>query len=542
MVSVSPQRRQHPPAARSWPHAWLVTGDPATWDASTAFRTLREQAPVQQVVLPGNLGTWLITDAAQARQALADARLAHDMRRLPDPRMGFGGYRYPDDIFSAEGRHPLNSDGTAHHRLRNVLAPLLSRMAARRWKPFIAQTSAALLDSMATNRPTRPGHRLRPSARRPGHRGTPRQPGRSAAPPEQPDPGDDQGRRSRRPCRPQTADRLFGLWAHTIGEKRRKPGDDLLTHRILAHSQGHLSAEELVSVAWGLFSGGISPTTTLIASGAIEIMRKPEPRQALRDETAAARLTEELLRITSPFPASVWRFAPDDVPLANAVIPQGAVVMVALAAANRDPLPFPEPDTARPPPAHQLQPGRPPRRSPVRARIEPGADLRHCQQLRPARPHRSARPRSRPAAPGATARGTPYPLPAHRMGRLRPDLHTGRDTARTRRDRAPHLAGRHPHPPAPVAPAGEPGHGAPGGHGSRRPRGLDHRPCRLRPPGGRRTVRPDHRRRPHPRVRRLHPRTPARPHAPGQLPGLRTRGTHLRPGTARTRRTAPALA
>ncbi|MGW6877826.1 cytochrome P450 [Streptomyces xanthophaeus] len=324
-----------------------MTGDPAFWDATTAFRELREQAPVQQVVLPGGLIAWLITGAAQARQALADTRLAYDMRRLPDPRQGFGGRRYPDDIFSAEGRHLLNSDGAAHHRLRTVLAPLLSRTAAQRWQPFITQTCAELLDSMAAaDCPDLVADYARPLAVRVTtallgipeglqHRLTSLTLTMiSATEPEN-------------PVVLKHKTELFGLWARIIGDKRRQPGDDILTHLILAHRQGHLSAEELLSVAWGLFSGGITPTTALIVSGAVEIMRSPELRQALHDPTAAAAVTEELLRITNPFPVGNWRFALEDVPVGNTTIPQGAVVLVALAAANCDPESYPDPGTAR---------------------------------------------------------------------------------------------------------------------------------------------------------------------------------------------------
>ncbi|MGW0964701.1 cytochrome P450 [Streptomyces sp. NPDC002516] len=324
-----------------------MTGDPSSWDAATAFRELREKAPVQQVVLPGDLLAWLITGAAPARQALTDARLAHDTRRLPDPRQGFGGRRYPDDIFSAEGRHLLNSDGTDHHRLRKILAPPLSRTAAQRWKPYIARTCAELLDAMAVAaRPDLVTDYARPLAVRVTGAILGIPPGAQqrlsrltldmirAADPEH-------------PAVHRRRTELFGLWARIVGHKRRRPGDDLLTHLTLAHSQGRLSAEELLSVAWGLFSGGISPVTTLIASAAIDIMRSPELRHAIRDETTAPRLTEELLRITSPFPVSVWRFALDDITLHDTAIPQGAVVLVALAAANHDPAAFPEPGTAR---------------------------------------------------------------------------------------------------------------------------------------------------------------------------------------------------
>ncbi|MEV6579031.1 cytochrome P450 [Streptomyces sp. NPDC051582] len=325
-----------------------MTGDPTRWDASTAFRNLREQAPVQQVVLPGDLVAWLVTGAAEARQAMVDARLAYDMRRLPDARMGFGGRRCPDDIFSAEGRHLLNSDGADHHRLRTVLAPLLSRTAARQWKPFVTQTCTELLNGMvAAERPDLVVDYARPLAVRVAtallgipdelqHRLTVLTLAMiNAAAPEAP-----AIRRHRT--------ELLGLWARIIGEKRRSPGDDVLTRLTVAQSQGCLSAQELVSVAWGLFSGAITPTTALIASGAVEIMRSPELRPLLHGGTDRDRLTGELLRLISPFPVATWRFALQDMSLGNTVIPQGAVVLVALAAANRDPAAFPEPDTARP--------------------------------------------------------------------------------------------------------------------------------------------------------------------------------------------------
>ncbi|MEU5231729.1 cytochrome P450 [Streptomyces anulatus] len=325
-----------------------MTGDPMLWDADMTFRELREQAPAQQVVLPGGLVAWMITGAAQARQALTDGRLAHDMRRLPDPRQGFAGLRYPDDIFSAEGRHLLNSDGTAHHRLRAVLAPLLTRTAARRWQPFITRTCDELLDALAgADHPELVADYARPLAVRvtTALLGIPEDLQHrltsltltmiSAADPENPIV------RKRRT-------ELFGLWSRILGDKRRRPGDDVLTRLTVAHRQGRLSAEELLSVAWGLFSGGITPTTALIASGAVEIMQSPELRRALHAGADATRLTEELLRITSPFPVATWRFALEDLTVGDTVIPQGAVVLIALAAANRDPDAYPEPDTADP--------------------------------------------------------------------------------------------------------------------------------------------------------------------------------------------------
>ncbi|MFF8478453.1 cytochrome P450 [Streptomyces sp. NPDC015414] len=322
----------------------MLTGDPALWDASAAFTALRERAPVQRVVLPGGLIAWLVTGVGEARAALADPRLAYDMRRLADPQHGFGGQRYPDDLFAAEGRHLLNSDGSDHRRLRAVLAPLLSKAAARRWRPYVAATCAELLDGMAVagqgdlvtdyarplavrltaavlGIPAGPLPRLTELTLAALGAGAPEAPAVCGAKAE-----------------------LFGLWARIIGAKAREPADDVLTRLVLARTEGHVTAEELLSVAWGLFSGGISPTTTLITSGAVEIMRKPGLRQDLGEEDTAAQLTEELLRLVSPFLVSTWRFALDDIPLGSTVIPHGSVVLIALKAANRDPALFPHPD------------------------------------------------------------------------------------------------------------------------------------------------------------------------------------------------------
>ncbi|MFF5706611.1 cytochrome P450 [Streptomyces sp. NPDC012794] len=325
-----------------------MTGDPALWDASAAFATLRERAPVQQTVLPGELVAWVVTGAAEARAALADPRLAYDMRRLPDPCQGFGGRRYPDDLFSAEGRHLLNSDGTDHRRLRTLLAPLLSGAATRQWRPYMDTTCSELLDAMAqAEHADIVADYARPLAVRvtAAILGIP--PGPlprlteltlaviGARDPEAP------GVRKRKT-------ELFGLWARILREKPRDPKDDVLTQLALAHKKGHVTAEELLSVAWGLFSGGISPTTTLITSAAVELLRHPHLRRHLRQEATASRLTDELLRLISPFPVSVWRFALDDIPLGGTLIPEGSVVLIALTGANRDPALFPQPDTVNP--------------------------------------------------------------------------------------------------------------------------------------------------------------------------------------------------
>ncbi|WP_329575716.1 cytochrome P450 [Kitasatospora sp. NBC_01250] len=340
--------QQQPPggafATSACPHAQLVTGEPERWDAHRDYRALREQARVQQVVVPGGLVAWLVTGHAEAQQALTEPRLAHDMRRLPTADQGFGGRRYPDDIFAVEGRHLLNSDGPDHARLRAVLGPLLSRSATLRWRPLVDRVCAELLDELAeADTADLVADYARPLPARvtaqilgvgAGH--VPRLTELTISMVTARDPDLPAVHRDR--------EELFRLWARIIGAKRREPGDDLLTRLLRSCDRGDLSPQELASVAWGVFSGGIASTTTAITAGAIELMRTTDPLGALAHEPDASRLVEEILRLTSPFAFAAWRFATESVTIGATTIPQGSVVLVGLAAANRDPRVFPVPD------------------------------------------------------------------------------------------------------------------------------------------------------------------------------------------------------
>ncbi|MDP9828833.1 cytochrome P450 [Kineosporia succinea] len=280
---------------------------------------------VERTALPGGLPVFTVTGSAPARRALNHPRLASDPRRLPDPAHGFGGCRHQDDMFAAEGRHLLNSDGADHRRLRDVLAPRLSQEQATSLRDPLEKACHELLDAVGETADLVAGY-ARPLAVRatadalgipPADRealtaatlaringGHPDDPEVRAA---------------------QT--RLEHRWIRLLARKRRdRDPHGLLNHLLTAHGQGRLSAEELVSVALGLFSGGISPVTVFVVSGAVELLRDPELRERLGDD----RTVDDLFRRTVPFPVASWRFALDDVEVDGTVIPSGSVVLVRL--------------------------------------------------------------------------------------------------------------------------------------------------------------------------------------------------------------------
>jgi cytochrome P450 len=135
------------------------------------------------------------------------------------------------------------------------------------------------------------------------------------------------------------------------------PEGDLLSQLASAEEEGsRLSQQELVSVAMELIIGGHDTTANLVTIGVYELARRPGLFSSFaRGEFSIAGLVEELIRARSPVQLSLSRVATQTVEVAGHVIEAGDVVLVSLAAANRDPSAFPSPETfdpSKPAPNH----------------------------------------------------------------------------------------------------------------------------------------------------------------------------------------------
>jgi cytochrome P450 len=135
------------------------------------------------------------------------------------------------------------------------------------------------------------------------------------------------------------------------------PDGDMLSQLALAEEEGsRLSQQELVSVAMELIIGGHDTTANLITIGIYELARRPGLFSSFaRGEFSISGLVEELMRARSPVQLSLSRVATQTAEVAGHVIEAGDVVLVSLAAANRDPSVFLSPevfDPSRPAPNH----------------------------------------------------------------------------------------------------------------------------------------------------------------------------------------------
>ena len=126
----------------------------------------------------------------------------------------------------------------------------------------------------------------------------------------------------------------------------RRPGDDLISGLLTDETRdGRMSREDLVSTAGLLLVAGHETTVNLIANGMLTLLRHPDVLQRLpREPDLIVPLVEELLRYEPPVQFLQSRTALADIDVAGTTIPEGSPVMLVLAAGNRDPNRFQNPD------------------------------------------------------------------------------------------------------------------------------------------------------------------------------------------------------
>jgi cytochrome P450 len=141
-----------------------------------------------------------------------------------------------------------------------------------------------------------------------------------------------------------------------IARRRKNPGTDLVSALVAAHDEAEaLSADELLQFVVLLLLAGNETTTNLIGNGMLALGRNPSSLAALRSNPDLMRgAIEEMLRYDGPV-QSTFRTATKDTAVGGTPIESGMSVFVIIAAANRDPAHFKDPekfDIAREPNEH----------------------------------------------------------------------------------------------------------------------------------------------------------------------------------------------
>ncbi|WP_227980937.1 cytochrome P450 family protein [Nocardia spumae] len=322
--------------------------DPSATDIQGELARIRSRGPVTEVVLPGGVPAWSVTDLDVLRQLLTDPRVSKDAHRhwpqLIDGEIGQDWVMFP----WVAARNMLTTYGDQHQRLRTLVAPAFTNKRTQALRPRIEAFVAELLDGIsavpdgeiidlraafATALPIRVIGELM---------GVPA--------------GMDEQLRVHADGILDTSldpaavgahfGALFVLMEELMRHKRDNPGDDLTTVLMNAHGDAdgsRLDEQELRDTLLLIITAGHETTANLLDHSIIGLLTHPEQRKAaLAEQTPWAEVVEEGLRWNAPLAHMPLRFAVEDIDIAGSSdfpgvrINRGDVIIASLAGAGRD--------------------------------------------------------------------------------------------------------------------------------------------------------------------------------------------------------------
>jgi cytochrome P450 len=333
----------------------------AAHTTDAVFKWMREEYPVYQ--LPGRK-VFLITRYDDIVNAARDVETFSNEFTSPGVALGTGSPEIADELAAILGRGytqvstMLTRDPPAHTRFRRLTTRAFTPRRVASWRPEVERITTELIDGFidtgsvefvwqfAVPLPVRViAHAL----------GVPR--GREndikewtdhATAAIGADPGDE--------ARLAAARGLVAFQNYFVAElqaRRENPQDDFLTDLVNANipaddddveDRRPLDTPEMLSVLHQLVVAGNETTTSLLASAMVMLSERPEVRDAVaHDEAAARAVVDELLRLSSPA-QGMFRVVRNPVTVAGTDIPQGATAVLMYASGNRDPGHFNDPD------------------------------------------------------------------------------------------------------------------------------------------------------------------------------------------------------
>ncbi|GAA0658405.1 cytochrome P450 [Streptomyces thermocarboxydovorans] len=130
-----------------------------------------------------------------------------------------------------------------------------------------------------------------------------------------------------------------------IAERRKEPGDDLISGLIAAHDEeDRLTEQEMISTCVLLLNAGHEATVNATVNGWWALFRNPGQLAALRaDHSLVPSAVEELLRYDTPLQL-FERWVLDEIEIDGTVVPRGSELALLFGSANHDPAVFTDPE------------------------------------------------------------------------------------------------------------------------------------------------------------------------------------------------------
>jgi|FLYL01.1.fsa_nt_gi cytochrome P450 len=323
--------------------------DPALiTDPYPLYRALQEQG---RILWSPVLESWIVTRYAEADAVLTDPRFSADRRKARNSFAELMMRRQEEFGPFAQSQTMLTSDPPEHTRLRRLVSKAFTPRAVENLRPRIEEIVEGILDSVAGRRTFDVVETLAyplPVIVISEMLGVPPEDrarfkqwsddvvatlGGAFAPPEVME----RGRKA--------IEELAAYIGDVIAERRKEPRDDLISGLIAAEENGQvLSEAEIFATTILLLIAGNETTTNLIGNGLLALLQNPGELQTLREDLSLIpSAVEELLRYASPVQGT-GRVAMTPLEIAGETVQEGQLVFLLLAAANRDPEKFADPD------------------------------------------------------------------------------------------------------------------------------------------------------------------------------------------------------
>ncbi|MFE3187493.1 cytochrome P450 [Nocardia sp. NPDC059240] len=288
---------------------------------------------VTRVTTPTGDSAWLATGYELVRELFADPSLG---RSHPAPETAA---RLGESAFSGGPIGDFDTEFADHARMRTLLAPHFTAKRMRALRPRVEQLTTELLDAIeAQGAPADLQADLAlplpllvicellgvPYADRNRFRRW----------------VDAIGNVTDRAVVEQGVGELFAYCLHLVGEKRREPGDDVVSR--LCAVEG-VTDDEIATHAMVLLFAGHETSAVQIGVGARMLLENPDQWRLLHERpTLVHSAVEELLRACDA--SSLPRYARGDLTIGETAIPAGDLVLLGIASANHDPSVFTEPE------------------------------------------------------------------------------------------------------------------------------------------------------------------------------------------------------
>ena len=313
------------------------------------YTQLRSQDPVHW---DEALGFWVLTRYADIASVYADARfsraqgLRRGFERLPEAEQ-----RIAEPVYHSFSKTMFYSDPPYHTRLRGLVNNAFTPNAVEQMRPYVQRMVDSLLDAVQTQGEMDAIHDLAhplPILVISQMLGLP---------------AEERGRFKQWsddlfailgsvPHAPESMERASQSLAEltdyltTLSHSRRQqPQNDLISALVGVVEEGErLTQEELIANVTILLSAGHETTSNLIGNGLLALLRNPEQMQKLRGHPKlVSSAVEEMMRYDNPVQIA-YRSAAADVEIGGKYMRKGQLVNSVLAAGNRDPERFSEPD------------------------------------------------------------------------------------------------------------------------------------------------------------------------------------------------------